>query len=101
MEDKQNQWENNMAPNTHYWPCLKNGRGTDKWEYISALFMDLSRSFDTINQDLMPTKQDGMLLFNLFIKDLVLSIQYTLLSNYADDNALLRISSNLHIKKQS
>ena len=63
--------------------------------------MDLSRSFDTINQDLMPTKQDGMLLFNLFIKDLVLSIQYTLLSNYADDNALLRISSNLHIKKQS
>ena len=56
MEDKQNQWENHMAPNTHYWPCLKNGRSTDKWEYISALFMDLSRAFDTINQDLMPTK---------------------------------------------
>ena len=34
---------------------------------------------------------DGPLLFNLFINDLVFFIQYSVLSNYADDNNLFVI----------
>ena len=37
---------------------------------------------------------DGPLLFNLFINDLVFFIQYSVLSNYADDNNLFVIRKN-------
>ena len=37
---------------------------------------------------------DGPLLFSLFINDLVLFIQYSVLSNYADDNYLFLIGKN-------
>ena len=37
---------------------------------------------------------DGRLLFNLLINDLVLFIQYSVLSNYTDDNNLLVIRKN-------
>ena len=37
---------------------------------------------------------DGPLLFNLFINDLVFFIQYSVLSNYADDNNLFVIGKN-------
>ena len=37
---------------------------------------------------------DGLLLFNLFINDLVFFIQYSVLSNYADDNNLFVIGKN-------
>ena len=37
---------------------------------------------------------DGPLLFNLFINDLVLFIQYSVLSNYANDNNLFIIGKN-------
>ena len=37
---------------------------------------------------------DGPLLFNLFINDLILFIQYCTLSNYADDNNLFSMDKN-------
>ena len=37
---------------------------------------------------------DGPLLFNLFINDIVFFIQYSVLSNYADDNNLFAIGKN-------
>ena len=37
---------------------------------------------------------DGPLLFNLFISDLVFFIQYSVLSNYADDNNLFVVGKN-------
>ena len=114
-------------------------RGIGDGSHVSALFMYLSKVFDTINHDLMLAnlkasgfsttavylmhsylknrKQkapidykfslernviagvpqgsiDGRLLFNLLINDLVLFIQYSVLSNYADDNNLLVIRKN-------
>ena len=108
-------------------------RAIDKGECVSALFMDLSRTVDTINHDLTIAKLkaydfsgealrfmqsylksrkqrvqtnnkfsfekdviagvpqgsiDGLLLFNLFINDLVFFIKQSTLSNYADNNNL-------------
>ena len=37
---------------------------------------------------------DGLLLFKLFVNDLVFFIQYCTLSNYADDNNLFSIGKN-------
>ena len=99
-------------------------RGIDNGNYVSVLFTDLSRAFDTINHDLILAKLkaygfsnhalnvmhsylknrkqkvqiankfslerdfiagvpqgsiDGSLFFNLFINDLILFIQYTVL----------------------
>ena len=42
---------------------------------------------------------DGPLLFNLFINDLVFFIQYSVLSNYADDNNLFVTGKNKEDKK--
>ena len=114
-------------------------KAVDKGECISALFMDLSEAFDTINHDLFLEKLkaygfllnarklmhsylknrkqqvqisnkfssentviagfpqgsiDGQLLFNLFINDLILFIQYCTLSKYADDNNLFSMGIN-------
>ena len=44
---------------------------------------------------------DGPLLFNLFINDLILFIEYTVLGNYADDNNLSISGTNIeNIKKK-
>ena len=112
----------------------------DKSESVCALFVNLSKAFDTINHDLLLAKQkaygfsgdaltlmwsclknckqkvvinnsasttqtviagvpqgsiDGPLLFNLFINDLVLFIEYTALGNYADDNNLSITGTNI------
>ena len=114
-------------------------RRIDNGSYVSSLFMDLSKTFDTINHDLMLAKFnacgfstnvlnlmhsylknrkqkvqinnkfslernviagvsqgsiDGSILHNLFINDLVFFIQYSVLSNYADDNNLFIIGKN-------
>ena len=112
---------------------LENWKSALNNESVCALFMDLSKAFDTINQDLLLAKLkaygfskdtltlicsylknrkqkvainnsastthtvisgvpqgsiDDPLLFNLFINDLVLFIEYRALENYADDNNL-------------
>ena len=112
---------------------LENWKSALNNESVCALFMDLSKTFDTINQDLLLAKLkaygfskdtltlicsylknrkqkvainnsastthtvisgvpqgsiDDPLLFNLFINDLVLFIEYRALENYADDNNL-------------
>ena len=112
---------------------LENWKSALDNESVCALFMDLSKAFDTINQDLLLAKLkaygfskdtltlicsylknrkqkvainnsastthtvisgvpqgsiDDPLLFNLFINDLVLFIEYRALENYADDNNL-------------
>ena len=117
----------------------KRKRGIDNGSYVSALYMDLSNAFDTINHDLVLKKLksygfsfnalnlmhsylknrkqkvqinnklslernvitwvpqesiDGPLLFNLFINDLVSFIQYSVLSDYADDNNLFVVGKN-------
>ena len=114
-------------------------KGIDNGSYVSALFMDFSKAFDTINHDLTLAKLkaygfstnalnlmhsylknrkqkvqinnkfslerkviarvpqgsiDGPLLFNLIINDLVFFIQYSVLSNYADDNNLFVLEKN-------
>ena len=114
-------------------------RGIDNGAYVSALFVDLSKAFDTINHGLMLAKLkaygfpanalnlmhsylknrkqkvqinnkfildrnviagvpqesfDGPLIFILFINDLLFFIQYSVLSNYADDNNLFVIGKN-------
>ena len=38
-------------------------RAPDKGEYVSAIFMDLSKAFDTINHDLFDCKSEGLWLF--------------------------------------
>ena len=43
---------------------------------------------------------DGLLLFNLFINDLVLFLSETFLSNYPDDNNLYSIGKELNIIKE-
>ena len=105
----------------------------DKGEYICALFMDLSKAFDTIDHNLMLAKLEaygfnenslhfmhsylknrkqrvqlnnsfskigkvkvgvpqgtinGPLLFYIFIKDFIIFIEHSNISNYADDNII-------------
>ena len=111
----------------------------DKGEYISVMYMDLSKAFDTINHDLLLVKLrtygfstgalnflysylkyrkqkvvinsktglselviagapqgsiDSLLLFNLFINDLILFLYTTVSSNYIDDNNLHAIGND-------
>ena len=131
------------------WHCLakvlENWKSAlDKSESVCALFMDLSKAFNTINHKLLLAKLkaygfskdamtlmrsylencnqkvvinnsasitqtviagvpqgsiDGPLLFNLFINNLVLFIEYTALGSYADDNNLSIIGNNTENKK--
>ena len=76
-------------------------KALDKGENVCTIFMDLSKAFDFINNNLSSYKKlqagvsqgsiDGPLLFHLFINELLLFLSETFLSNYADGNNVYSI----------
>ena len=54
-------------------------------------------SYKKVQAGLLQGSIDDLLLFNLFVNDLVLFLSKTFLSNYADDNNLYSIGKELNI----
>ena len=57
-------------------------------------------SYKKVQAGLLQGSIDDLLLFNLFVNDLVLFLSKTFLSNYADDNNLYSIGKELNIIKE-
>ena len=57
-------------------------------------------SYKKVQAGVLQGSIDDLLLFNLFVNDLVLSLSKTFLSNYADDNDLYSIGKELNIIKE-
>ena len=57
-------------------------------------------SYKKVQAGVLQGSIDDLLLFNLFVNDLVLFLSKTFLSNYADDNNLYSIGKELNIIKE-
>ena len=70
----------------------------DRWQAVQI--NNNFSSYKKVQAGLLQGSIDDLLLFNLFVNDLVLFLSKTFLSNYADDNNLYSIGKELNIIKE-
>ena len=128
MEDKLSKLFNGFRKNHSTQNCLVNmlerwKNTLDEGSFVCAMFMALSKAFDTMDHGLLIAKlgaysfqQDalvfeiisvpqgsilGPLLFNIFLSDLFVFVENSDLSNYADENALYSSGNDLEKVEQT